>query len=139
MPIRRTIQQVILVLSLSLLVQCVSLSAESPVRPDFFVETISASCQSQPLLSTNVTVEGRTVTITDALMTPNPCYTMEASVEIRGEELHVKFFPKQRKGMCVQCLGEVVGKVTIPDLPTGDYTVTVWNRQRSSKTTIRIE
>ena len=57
---------------------------------------------------------------------------------IEGTEIVVRLEPESRGEVCVQCIGEVVGKVTLPDLPKGIYSVTLQTPESASVTTIRI-
>ena len=57
---------------------------------------------------------------------------------IEGTEVVGRLEPESRGEVCMQCSGEGVGKVTIPDLPRGIYSVTLQTPKSASITTIRI-
>ncbi len=126
-----------LVLLLLLLSQCASMPRTYP-PPPYTVETLTAACQSRPVLP-EIRVAGNSVILTEAIQTPNPCYTIRGHVEMTDHHLDVELYPVRREEVCVQCIGELVGRITITDLPAGDYSVTLRTRQRETNTTITIK
>lgn len=100
-------------------------------------ETLSAKCKVAETPSVIQAVDN-TIIITAGVVTPTPCYEIKGSVKIEGTEIVVRLEPESRGEVCVQCIGEIVGKVTIPDLPRGIYSVTLQTPESASITTIRI-
>ncbi len=100
-------------------------------------ETLSAKCKVAETPSA-VQVEGNTIIITAGLVTPTPCYEMKGNVKIEGTDIVVRLEPQSKGEVCMQCIGEVVGRVTVPDLPPGIYSVTLQTPESASITTIRV-
>jgi len=52
--------------------------------------------------------DSQLITVTGALTTSNPCYTVQGSLEAKeNEPLALKVVSKSKGGMCVQCVGQV--------------------------------
>ena len=100
-------------------------------------ETLSAKCKVAGTPS-DIQAVDNTIIITAGVVTPTPCYEIKGSVKIEGTEIVVRLEPESRGEVCVQCIGEIVGRVTIPDLPRGIYSVTLQTPESASITTIRI-
>ena len=107
-------------------------------HPGTNFKTLSAKCKvtETPLV---VQASGNTIVITASLVTPTPCYKIKSNLEIKGTKIVVRFEPKSKDEVCVQCIGEIVGTVSIHDLPSGIYSVTIQAPDSTTITTIRIE
>jgi hypothetical protein len=110
---------------------------ETADRPEYIVETVSASCRSGNPPS-GIQTEGHDIVITETLEAPNPCYEVTGSVRQVGNRLLVDMDLKKSAGTCVRCAGEVIGQITIKNLPEGTYTVRVRSPRRVFDTTVSI-
>ncbi len=111
---------------------------ESTGQPPLTIETLSTKCRSEQTPS-DIRAVGNTIIIIEAIETPNPCYEVKGEVTIEGTEIVVKLKPENTGDLCIQCIGEVVGRVTIPNLPMGIYSVKLETPQRAAITTIKVE
>jgi hypothetical protein len=102
------------------------------------METLSATCKSNdtPL---DIDVIGNTIVIKKALPTPHPCHVMRGEMKITGNKIEVNLHPKSKDTVCIQCIGEVVGQITISNLPKGTYSLVLETPKRVLTKTIRIE
>jgi hypothetical protein len=128
---------VILVVSTAVLPQCLTILRPLEPQPPYLVETVSATCQSR-LSEPSIDVRDDTLIVTESLQTPNPCYGVEGTAVLVDHQITVEFFPDDRGGACIECLGTIVGRITITDLPPGDYTVMVHTRQRESRVLVTV-
>jgi hypothetical protein len=110
---------------------------EAATHPKYTVETVSASCRSNKP-SPGIHAEGRDIVVMETLEAPNPCYEVTGSVNQVGNMLLVDMDLKKTTGTCVRCPGEVVGKITIKNLPAGTYTVRLRSPRRMFDTTVTI-
>ena len=79
------------------------------------------------------------IRFTGAIVTPNPCVTLEARVSQDGPKLTLLITSVARPGPCVDCLGRVEYGGSI-ELPPGEYTVEVLHEDRqiaSQRITVR--
>lgn len=110
---------------------------EAADQPEFIVETVSASCRSENPPS-GIQTEGHDIVITETLEAPNPCYEVTGSVHQAGNRLLVDMDLKKTAGACVRCAGEVIGQITIKNLPEGTYTVRLRSPRRVFESTVNI-
>lgn len=61
--------------------------------------------------------------VTGAIATPNPCYTVAASLAADGPTLRLTLSAKATGGICIQMLAMFGYKATITGLSPGSYTV----------------
>lgn len=106
--------------------------------PTFAIETVSSTCMSEPH-DLEISAEGKSIVITAPLFTPNPCYSVTGDVRFNGRNVDVDLTPVYRGGVCIQCLGEVTGKVVIQNLSAGSYNVKVTTTNGLATTIVRIE
>jgi heat shock protein HslJ len=108
-------------------------------EPKWKVETVSAECGMVEGSDLNISGVGNSIIITVSMGTSVPCFDATGDVTINGNKVLVEIDTKSRGGVCVECIGKIVGRVTIFDLPPGDYEVDVRAPDDSALTTIRIE
>ena len=76
-----------------------------------------------------ITEEGGEIIIRGKLGLSDPCYRLEAELEIEGEELNMIIIPKRIKDReCQDCEGSVTYTGRIVNLSPGTYTVKVWSK-----------
>ena len=102
------------------------------------IETLETRCRAgKP--QTKIESEGNTITITEALTTPNPCYRVTGEVTVEGRKIVVKLETEGKLGFCSQCVGQVFEPITIQNLPNGIYSTSIVFPQRVTHTSIPIE
>jgi len=94
------------------------------VQPSFTIETISATCVTE-INDLDIQAIGNSIVITAPMQTPNPCYSVEGDVKISGNDIEIDLSAVPKQDVCIQCVGEVTGKVVIPNLSKGMYGVDV--------------
>jgi len=112
---------------------------QSQQEVGYEIETISAECKSGELSDPEVSVEGNSIVIVEPFETPNPCYEVTGNVSLEGKEIVVELRPESTGGACVQCIGEVVGEVTVSNLAEGTYTLKLETPQGKRTTTVSID
>lgn len=103
------------------------------------IETISNTCTFDVYPQQNATVSGSTLTLVVPIQTPTPCYDVNGTVNFSGSDIFVNLQTEKRGQVCVDCIGEVVGKVTISNLDRGDYSVHVTAPDKSVTQQVKIE
>lgn len=111
----------------------------SVVEPAWTVETISAGCGTVEDGELDIRAVGSSIVITAPMQTSNPCYDAAADVSFDGSNILVEIRAESRGGVCIECVGKVVGRVTISNLAPGVYGVDVRTPDKAALTTIMIE
>ena len=101
--------------------------------PQVGFDTLSAKCKSAES-SSEVMVDGDNILIIEAIETPNPCYRLVGDVKLDKMEISVRFELEPSNKLCIQCTGEIIGKVTIPHLINGTYLITIHTPDGASRT-----
>ena len=120
------------------LIVSVELLASPEVNPAFKIDTVSSACMSEQH-DLDIRAVGNSVVITAPMQTPNPCYSIVGDVKFSGRDIEVDLSAASKQEICIQCVGEVTGKVVIQNLTKGGYGVTVKTPDRAAITTIMIE
>lgn len=128
----RTLGYLLLPLCLS------SMSPAIETAPLVTIETRSAECQGAEAPRSTMAVSGDTLVITEPLATPTPCYRVTGEVTVEPGRIVVTLQSEQRPGMCIECLGVVVGEVRISRMPQGTYEVEVQTPERVTRRTLEI-
>jgi|GEM_PF-3578403 len=102
-------------------------------------ETISSACISGERGEIGITAAGSSIVITVPIETPTPCYEVRAEATMKEGTIAVSVSTDPKGGFCAQCLGIVVGRITIPNLSPGTYGLTVATPSSAAITTIMIE
>lgn len=108
---------------------------DCPPRISF--ETMSAGCKSGDTQG-DIRTDGNTIIVTEAVTTPNPCYKIRGKVKIEGTDIVVRLEPENEGELCIQCVGEIIGKVSVSGLQSGMYSVRVELPERVVTTSIKI-
>jgi hypothetical protein len=108
-------------------------------EPKWKVETVSAECGMVEGSGLDISAVGNSIVITVSMQTSVPCFDATGDVIINGNKILVEIDTESHGGVCVECIGKVVGRVTIFDLPSGEYEVDVRAPDEATLTTIRIE
>lgn len=111
---------------------------ETTVKPEWKVETVSAECATGEG-DLDIRAVGTSIIITAPMQTSTPCYDAVADVTMDGNRIVVEIGAVTQGVICVECVGEVVGRVTISNLAAGSYTVDVRAREKAALTTILID
>jgi len=106
--------------------------------PLFTIETISSTCMAEKH-ELDIRSEGNSIVITAPLQTPNPCYSAVGDVKFSGKDIDVDLSAVSKQDVCIQCIGEVTGKVVIQNLTKGTYEVKVKTLDKAAITTIMVE
>lgn len=106
--------------------------------PPFAIETISSTCMSEEH-DLDIRAEGNSIVIIAPMQTPNPCYSVAGDVKFSGRDIEVDLSASSKQGICIQCIGEVTGKVGIQNLTKGTYGVKVETPDKATITTVMIE
>lgn len=106
--------------------------------PNFTIETISSTCLSEQH-DLDMRAEGNSIVITAPIQTPNPCYSVVGDVKINGRDIYVDLSAVSKQDTCIQCIGEVTGKVVIQNLTKGTYNIKINTPDKSKTTVIMIE
>lgn len=102
------------------------------------IDTISSTCMTGEH-DLDIRAEGNSIVITTPIQTPNPCHVVGGDVKISGREIEVDLHTVPKEGACIECVGEVTGRIVIPDLAKGIYGVKVSAPGKAAITTIMIE
>ncbi len=105
--------------------------------PPFTIETISSTCMSEEH-DLDVRAEGDSIVIIAPMQTPNPCYSVAGDVKFSGRDIEVDLSAVSKQTVCIQCVGEVTGKVVIQNLTKGTYSVKVKTPEKVAITSILI-
>ncbi len=107
----------------------------------YIISTDSSSCSSGAMDEINIRPEGSSVTIFVPLTTPNPCYIVGGNVNFVDGRIDVNIFPVPSKEstVCIQCIGEITGKVLIQNLEKGSYVITIKTPNKSINATVVVE
>ena len=135
----RNIHKVVipLVVVIALIVVIETLTVQKSIPP-FTIETISSTCMSEEH-DLDIRAEGSSIVIIAPIQTPNPCYSVVGDVKISGQDIEVDLSAVSKQNVCIQCIGEVTGKVVIQNLTKGAYRVEVKFPNKDAITTIMIE
>lgn len=106
--------------------------------PNFTIETLSASCMTEER-DLDIKAERNSIVIIAPVQTPNPCYSVVGGVKFSGRDIEVDLSTVSKQDICIQCIGEVTGKVVIQNLTKGTYGIKVNTPDRAAITTIMIE
>ena len=125
-----------IVISIIIIVEM--LAVKSPAVPTFTIETVSSTCMTgeQDL---DIRAVENSIVIIAPIQTPNPCYSVTGDVKFSGGDIEVELSTVSKQEICVQCIGEVIGKVVIQNLPKGIYGVKLRTPDKALITTITIE
>jgi hypothetical protein len=74
---------------------------------------------------TSLSIDGGTLSLTGALRTPTPCYTLTASQTLYKSVFRVEISSQAKAGVCVLCLGSVPFNFQVSGLPDGTYRLEV--------------
>lgn len=121
-----------------LIIAIVAISVGPKTIPSFTIETFSSSCVAEGH-DLDIRTSGNSVVITAGILTPNPCYSVVGNVKFLGKKIEVDLSAVSKQGYCIQCIGEVTGKVVIQNLTKGTYDVQVKTPDKAQMTTIAIE
>lgn len=61
-----------------------------------------------------------------SILTPTPCYSLDASYKISGKIIEISIQKQPLGGVCIQCIGAVPFEGEITGLKEGDYRVKVF-------------
>jgi len=106
--------------------------------PSFTIETISSTCMSEEH-ELDIRGEGNSIVIIAPMQTPNPCYSVAGDVKFSGRDIDVDLSAISKQGVCIQCIGEVTGKVVVQNLTKGTYGLDVRTPDGAAITAIMIE
>ncbi len=120
------------------IVVVIEILAEQKLTPNFTIETLSSTCISEEN-DLDIRAEGNSIVIKAPIQTSNPCYAVAGDVKFFGRNIEVDLTAFSKQGICIQCIGEVTGKVVIQNLTKGNYGVKVKTPDRDAITTIMIE
>jgi len=110
--------------------------SEPPVLLESTFETFDSKCQSGDLGDMEVRRVSTTVTVEVPIQTPTPCYNARGTAVLRGDEITIDIETDSRTGICIQCVGSITARVTIRNLPTGQYDIVVNTPDGTSTTRI---
>ncbi len=103
------------------------------------METLSAECGTVVDGELDIRAVGNSIVITIPMQTSVPCYDAVADVSIDGNAILVEINAESRGEVCIECVGRVVGRVTISNLAPGTYGLDVRTPDKAALTTIMIE
>lgn len=107
-------------------------------NPNFSIETISSTCMTEQH-DINIKASENSIVIIASVQTSNPCYSVVGDVKFSGNLIEVDLSAVSKQNVCIQCIGEVTGKVVIHNLTKGIYGVEVKTSDKAAITTIMIE
>jgi len=125
-----------LVAVIALIVVIAILTVQKSI-PSFTIETISSTCMTGEH-DLDIRAEGNSIVIIAPIQTPNPCYSVVGDVKFSGRNIEVDLSAVSKQGVCIQCIGEVTGKVVIQNLTKGTYSVKIKTPEKVAITTILI-
>lgn len=139
MKLPKNLRRFLIPLVIVLIIINFALSSTSKSTKEFAykVETISASCmifENEP----DIRAVGNSIQIIFPMNASTPCYSANATATFSQGTFRVKFYTEELSRVCVQCIGEIVGKVMISDLKPGNYGVDVQGLGKALITTIMI-
>ena len=108
------------------------------LKSDFTIETISSTCMTEEH-DLDIRALGNSIVIIAPIQTPNPCYSIVGDVKFSGRDIEVDLSAVSKQGICIQCIGDVTGKVVIQNLTKGTYGVEVKTPNKAAITTIMVE
>jgi hypothetical protein len=126
----------VLVLIAVVTVGCVQ---EPAIVPEWDVETLSSECGTVVDGELDIRGVGNSIVITAPMQTSTPCYDAAADVAINGNDILVEINAESRGEVCIECVGKIVGRVTISNLAPGSYGLDVRTPDKAVLTTIMIE
>jgi hypothetical protein len=116
----------------------VSYSAKATSSLPLRVETILASCFAGGGRGGEIRAISNSIVITQPIQTSTPCYEATATAEMRGREIGVKIGVQPVGQVCIQCVGEIVARVAVTDLPAGVYKLNIEYPGGASEATITV-
>jgi hypothetical protein len=117
----------------------VSYSAKATSSLPLRVETILASCFTDGEVGGGeIRAVSNSIVITQPIQTSTPCYEATAIAEMRGREIGVKIGARPVGDVCIQCVGEIVARVAVTDLPAGVYKLNIEYPGGASEATITV-
>lgn len=125
-----------LVAVIALIVAIETLTVQKSIPP-FTIETISSTCMTGEH-DLDIRAEGSSIVIIAPIQTANPCYSVVGDVRFSGRDIEVDLSAVSKQGICIQCIGEVTGKVVIQNLTKGSYGVKVKTLDKAMITTVMI-
>lgn len=125
-----------LVVVIALIVAIEALTVQKSIPP-FTIETISSACMSEEH-DLDIRAEGDSIVIIAPIQTANPCYSVVGDVKFSGGDIEVDLSAVSKQNVCIQCIGEVTGKVVIQNLTKETYAVKVRTPDKAAITTIMI-
>lgn len=114
----------IIILSLVIVVKELTILTEPKIEPNFTIETISATCMTEKH-DLDIKVRESSIVIITPVQTPNPCYSIVGDVKISGNNIEIDLSAFSNQDICIQCVGEVTGKIVIQNLTKENYYVIV--------------
>lgn len=112
---------------------------ESYSHEEIIVETLSAKCMSGETVPFDVRVEEKSIIITQSLIASTPCHEVKGTVKVIKNDIVVRLWTERIGDVCTMCIGKIVGKITIPNLAKGTYSVKVSTQQGESVASVKIE
>lgn len=103
------------------------------------VETISNKCTFDENPQQDIRAVGDSIVITMPIQTPTPCYEVDGSVSFFRSDITVNLQTRKMDGMCVECVGVTVARVTISNLDSGDYTLQINAPDKSIRTGVKVK
>jgi hypothetical protein len=103
------------------------------------VETISNKCTFDENPQQDIRAVGDSIVIIMPIQTPTPCYEVEGVVNFFRNDITVNLQTKKMEGMCAECIGVTVARVTISNLDRGDYTLQINTPDKSIRTNVRVK
>lgn len=125
-----------LLITISLFTAC---TQEPALEPYFNIETLTTQCKSEEATPSEIITEGNSIILIQVFQTPDPCHEIKGNVTFEGNEITVNLKTEDTGQMCIQCIAEVIGKVTISNLSKGTYDLNIRTMERDERTRIEIE
>jgi len=126
-----------LVVVIALIVAIETLTVQKSIPP-FTIETISSTCMTGER-DLDIRAEGDSIVIIAPIQTPNPCYSVVGDVKFSGRDIEVDLSAVSKKEFCIQCIGEVTGKVVVQNLTKGTYGVKLKIPEKAAMTTVTVD
>jgi hypothetical protein len=101
-------------------------------------ETVSSACLSGERGEMDIRASGSSIVITAPIETPTPCHTIDALATLQDGTITVVMSARQGEGFCIQCVGVVTARATIPSLAPGIYGLDVRTPSSAAITTITV-
>jgi len=92
-------------------------------QPTLEFKQVGSACASEEEPSVSISGEQGKISFSGNVITPNPCYELNAKLKRAAGTLTIVITAKPEKGPCVDCIGSVEYSGEIKDLKPGTYTV----------------